>query len=136
MPPEVSSALRGGKGDAWEGGFRVPFAVQWKGTLPAGIEYHQPVSSLDIMGTIVDLTGAPVDSERPLDGVNLIPYLTGAEKGAPHEAIYLRKFDQQRYAVRRGDYKLVLHGTGEKKPVLFNLAQDIGEKNNIHSALP
>lgn len=72
--------LRGGKGDSWEGGFRVPFAVQWKGTLPAGTEYHHPVSALDIMGTIVDLADAPVDPKRPLDGINLIPYLAGKKK--------------------------------------------------------
>lgn len=69
--------LRGAKGDTWEGGFRVPFAVQWKGTLPAGAVYDLPVSSLDIMSTIVDLANAPFDPKRPLDRVNLIPYLTG-----------------------------------------------------------
>ncbi|RLA43434.1 MAG: N-acetylgalactosamine 6-sulfate sulfatase, partial [Gammaproteobacteria bacterium] len=93
------------------------------------------VSSLDIFATVADLTKAPTDPECPLDGVNLVPYLTSEKSGVPHDAIYLRKFDQQRYAVRRGDYKLVLPGTG-KKPVLFNLEQDIGETNNILKSVP
>ncbi|RKX34921.1 MAG: N-acetylgalactosamine 6-sulfate sulfatase [Verrucomicrobia bacterium] len=127
--------LRGQKSDVWEGGFRVPFAMKWSGQLPAGTTYDQPVSSLDIFATVADLAKAPTDPECPLDGVNLIPYLTGRKSGIPHDAIYLRKFDQQRYAVRRGDYKLVLPGTG-KKPVLFNLEQDIGETNNILKSVP
>jgi len=130
-----NGALRGAKGDAWEGGFRVPYAVQWKGTLPAGTEYHNPVSSLDIMGTIVDIAGAPVDPKRPLDGVNLIPYLTGAEKGTPHEAIYLRKFDGGKYTVRNGDYKLIIQWQGGA-PELYNLEEDIGEQNNIAARHP
>ncbi len=130
-----NGSLRGAKGDAWEGGFRVPFAVQWKGVIPAGTEYHQPVSSLDIMGTIVDLAGAPADPARPLDGVNLIPYLTGAEKGAPHDAIYLRKFDGGKYTVRHGDHKLIIQWKGGA-PELYNLEEDIGEKNNIAAQHP
>ena len=127
--------LRGQKSDVWEGGFRVPFAVKWFGRLPSGVTYNHPVSALDIFATATALAKAPSDPERPLDGVNLVPYLTGENSGVPHEAIFLRKFDQQRYAVRCGDYKLVLPGTG-KKPVLFNLAQDIGETKNIHPSAP
>jgi len=130
-----NGVLRGGKSDVWEGGFRVPFAAQWKGNLPAGIKYDNPVSSLDIMATIAELSNAPTDPKRPLDGVNLIPYVTGANKGIPHDTIYLRKFDQQRYAVRRDDYKLVLLGAG-KKPMLFNLAKDIGEEQDIAGLHP
>jgi arylsulfatase A-like enzyme len=66
-----NAPLRGGKGDAWEGGWRVPFAMQWPGGLPKGKTYSHPVISLDIMATIVALTKAPVAKERPLDGVNL-----------------------------------------------------------------
>lgn len=131
----LNTPLRGAKSDVWEGGIRVPFAVQWPGQLPSGVKYEQPVISLDIFATITALAGAPIDQDRPLDGVNLIPYLTGKNDGAPHEAIYLRKFDQQRYAVRKGDYKLVIPASG-KKPMLFNLEQDIGETNDIAYASP
>ncbi|VGO19758.1 sulfatase-like hydrolase/transferase [Pontiella sulfatireligans] len=138
--PETKNAsdngpLRGQKSDVWEGGFRVPYAVQWKGTLPAGAKYDEPVSSLDIFATIADLAQAPLDPQRPLDGVNLIPYLTGKEPGVPHEAIYLRKFDQGRYAVRHGDYKLVIPFSGGTAQ-LYNLEEDIGEEQDIASAHP
>lgn len=122
--------LRGGKGDSWEGGFRVPFAMQWKGVLPAGTTYDKPVHAMDIMGTIASLAGVKADPERPLDGVNLIPYLTGKNDGSPHEAIYLRKFDAGKYTVRRGDYKLHLQGkTAELE--LYDLEKDIGEQSDI-----
>jgi len=130
-----NGALRGGKGDVWEGGYRVPFAVQWKGTLPAGSEYDQPVSSLDILATIAELADASVDPARPLDGVNLIPYLTGEKDGSPHDAIYLRKFDQQKYAVRCGDYKLLIPYENAAS-LLYDLSADIGEVDNVADEHP
>jgi len=122
--------LRGDKGSPWEGGFRVPFAVQWPGHLSKGMVYEKPVSSLDIFATIAALASAPVNLERPLDGVNLMPYLTGNNAGAPHDAIYLRMFDRGAFAVRSGDYKLVIPTRGSAAE-LFNLTQDIGETKNL-----
>ncbi len=107
-----NAPLRGVKSSVWEGGFRVPFAVQWPGRLPSGIKYDLPVSSLDIFATMAALTGAPTDPARPLDGVNLIPCLTGKDDQAPHSTIYLRKFHEGAFAVRQGNYKLVIPGTG------------------------
>ena len=130
-----NAPLRGGKSDVWEGGFRVPFVAQWPGQLPAGIKYHQPIISLDIFATITAITNAPTAPERPLDGVNLIPYVTGKKSGLPHDTIYLRKFDQQKYAIRRGDHKLVIPGPDEK-PELYDLARDIAENNNIALSSP
>ena len=100
--------LRGAKGSPWEGGIRVPFAAQWLGQIPKGSVYENPVISLDIFATITALVQAPVDPVRPLDGVNLMPYLTGENPGSPHDTIYLRMFDRGAYAVRSGDYKLVI----------------------------
>ncbi|NDV61495.1 sulfatase-like hydrolase/transferase [Puniceicoccales bacterium CK1056] len=128
-----NTPLKGAKGDAWEGGFRVPFAMQWLGKVPSGKTYDKPVSSLDIFATITGLSQAPVSPERPLDGVNLVPFLTGDNTCTPHKAIYLRKFDQQRYAIRKDDFKLVIPGP-DKAPLLFNLEKDIGEQRNILSS--
>lgn len=127
--------LRGAKGDSWEGGFRVPFAVRWNGVLPEGSVYHKPVSSLDIMATIVELADAPTDPERPLDGVNLVPYLTGKNEGTPHHAIYLRKFDGKKYTVRSGDYKMHAGWEGANSQ-LYNLEEDIGEQDDIADQHP
>ena len=125
-----NTPLRGAKGDIWEGGFRVPFAARWPGGLPRGEIYDHPVSSLDIFATIAALSDAPTDPQRPLDGTNLIPYLTAMKQGPPHEAIYLRKFDQQRYAIRSGNYKLVI--PFRDAPIqLFNTTEDVSETQNI-----
>lgn len=125
-----NNPLRGSKGDVWEGGFRVPFAACWPAKFPRGSVYDLPVSSLDIFATIASLSDAKVDEQRPLDGINLVPYVRGEIKTPPHEAIYLRKFDQQRYAIRRGDYKQVVPFKGGKSQ-LYNLKNDIGETKNL-----
>ena len=130
-----NGVLHGSKGSSYEGGFRVPFAVQWKGVLPAGKTYHKPVSSLDIMGTITELAGVKEDPKRPLDGVNLIPYLTEINDGTPHEAIYLRKFDGGIHTVRSGHYKL--HRSKKNNSVqLYDLDKDIGEAKDIAAQHP
>lgn len=122
--------LRGFKSDVFDGGWRVPFVLRWTGKVPAGKTYPKPVSSMDILGTMAGITGVPIAAERPLDGVNLLPYITGKKRGTPHEVLYLRKWDQQRYAVRKGDFKLVIPKK-DLSPRLFNLKTDIGERNNI-----
>jgi arylsulfatase A-like enzyme len=122
--------LRGGKGSPWEGGWHVPFAVQWPGHLAKGVVYDQPVLSLDIFATMAALVNAPVNPERPLDGVNLLPYLTGQKAGAPHDTIYLRMYDKGAFAVRSGDDKLVIPKRGAA-PELFNLSRDLGESQNL-----
>jgi arylsulfatase A-like enzyme len=77
----------------------VPFAAQWPGHLSKGMVYDKPVISLDIFATIAALSAAPSNPSRPLDGVNLIPYLTGKNTGDPDDAIYLRMFDKGVFAV-------------------------------------
>lgn len=137
--PETKNAsdngpLREGKSSHYEGGYRVPFALRWKGKLKP-IVYDQPVSSLDIFATISALADSPVNNEKPLDGVNLIPFVTGKNKNVPHQNIFLRKFDQQRYCVRNGDFKLLVHNNGKVKE-LYDLSKDIGEQNNLAHQMP
>ncbi len=126
--------LRGGKSNPWEGGIRVPYAVQWSGVIPAGMVYDEPVSSLDIFGTIADLAGAPENPGRPLDGVNIVPYLTGKKKGSPHEQLFMRKFSYGSYTIRKGDYKLVIHN--KQAPELYNVTEDIGETKILNKQMP
>ena len=121
--------LRDGKSSVYEGGFRVPFAMQYKGTIDPG-KYNNPVSSLDIFATIAGLTQAPINKDKPLDGVNLIPYLKGERTQKPHETIYLRKFDQGRFAVRHGDHKLVILDNGNVRE-LYDVEKDLGETKNV-----
>lgn len=133
--------LRGHKGDAFEGGIRVPYAVRWKGTLPNGTVYDRPVSALDIAATIVSHSGARVPTEKPLDGVDLVPFLTEKNAALPHQALYWRWFDKDSFAVRDGQKKLVL--LGEKQTTrtrnsqfLFDLESDPSESLNLFAKRP
>ena len=128
-----NGVLREGKSSIYEGGYRVPFAMQWKGTVKP-LVYDNPISSLDIFATIAALSKSPVNKDKPLDGVNLIPFITGKNKSLPHETIYLRKFDEKSYSIRYKDLKLVLKKDGV--PQLYNLKKDIGEQKNIANQFP
>jgi arylsulfatase A-like enzyme len=125
-----NGALRGGKGSLFEGGIRVPFAMQWPGRVKANTRYNQPVISLDIFATIaanIDKVAAPKNKS---DGVNLLPYLKGTKQGSPHEYLFWRQYDQKNYAV--------LHQSGFKEVIikdtntsLYNLQTDLAETYNI-----
>ncbi|UZD21415.1 sulfatase-like hydrolase/transferase [Algoriphagus halophytocola] len=121
-----NSPLRGFKGDFFEGGVRVPFAVQWKGVIPAGATYDYPVSSLDIFSTAVAL--AKVTPKNELDGVNLIPYLTGEDKGVPHQELYWRNYNANKFAIRTLDSKQIME---RETTYLFDIQKDIAEKVNL-----
>ena len=128
-----NGVLREGKSSVYEGGYRVPFAMQWKGTVQPGV-YENPVSALDIFATIAALSKAPIKKEKPLDGINIIPFITGKNKGLPHETIFLRKFDEKSYSVRNKDLKLVINK--ESLPQLFDLSKDISEEKDIAKDYP
>ncbi len=136
----LNTPCRGVKGDLLEGGIRVPFMVQWKGRIPAGATYDQPVISLDILPTALAVAGVEPKPEWKLDGANLLPYLTGQKAGAPHETLYWRfRFPpnqpaRYRWAIRQGDWKLVKN---DLEPVgLYNLADDVGEAKNLAAEHP
>lgn len=134
-PPVNGSSngqLRGNKAQTWEGGIRVPYLVQWKGTLPAGKTFDQPVIQLDLHPTALAAAGAEA-KDAQLDGVNLLPHLKGEVTAPPHETLYWR-FGQQ-MAIRHGNYKLV-KGVGVEQPQLFDLAADIGESKDLLAARP
>jgi arylsulfatase A-like enzyme len=126
--------LRGFKATTSEGGVRVPFAVQWKGRLPAGKTYEHPIIQLDILPTAIAAAGGQVDPAWKLEGVNLLPYLEGKNTGKPHDALFWR-FGPQ-WAIRQGDWKLVTSRVDNNEPRLINLADDIAEANDLKAKHP
>ena len=126
-----NSPLRGHKGSMWEGGLRVPFALQWPGVIPAGIDFHEPVISLDILPTIAARAGIEATPGKPFDGVDLVPYLTGEKTGAPHESLKWRMFHNGDYAIRRGDLKLVRESSDGVESALFDVVADPAESHPI-----
>ena len=129
-----NTPLRGFKGQVYEGGVRVPFVVSWPGRLPAGKDYAQPVSSLDVFATALACAGMPMPSDRKYDGVNLLPYLDGEKKGPPHERLFWRSGGNQLWAVREGDWKLVR--LKDKPDELYDLSVDIGETRSLADTKP
>ncbi len=126
--------LRGFKMTTFEGGTRVPFIAQWKGTWPQGATYELPVLNLDILPTCIAAAGGTNMANSQLDGVDLAPYVTGQKAGTPHRDIFWR-FGAQ-WAVRSGDWKLVVSNGGSGQPELYNLAKDLGEAHNLAAAEP
>jgi arylsulfatase A-like enzyme len=121
----INKPLIGEKGMLTEGGVRVPFLVSWPGTLPAGKVYDKPVLNLDVAATANALASLPADPK--LDGVNLMPYLTGSNTAAPHDYIYWRWRSQA--AVLEYPWKLIRLGPQEQ--FLFDVSQPEGEKTNL-----
>ncbi len=121
--------LRGQKGDLFEGGIHVPFAMQWPAKVKAGQKYKNPVISLDIFATVIAQSKTPIKTKNKLDGVNLIPFIVGGNTGLPHESLFWRKFDAKEYALRSGNEKMQITKNAEK--MLFNLREDISEENNL-----
>ena len=126
--------LRGFKATTWEGGVRVPFMVQWKNRLPAGKVYDHPVIQLDILTTCIAAAEGKVDPAWKLDGVDLLPYLSGKNNAKPHETLYWR-FGQQ-WAIRHGNMKLVVARDGSGQPELYDLVDDIGESKDLAGSQP
>lgn len=137
--------LRGSKRTTLEGGIRVPFLVSWKGKLPAGKTYDQPVIQIDFLPTALAAAGAPLDPG--FDGVDLLPFLDGRKSDAPHTALFWR-FGQQ-MAVRSGQWSLVKYdaavegGAKAKKkaggtigPRLYDLSQDLGQTRDLSAQNP
>jgi arylsulfatase A-like enzyme len=121
--------LRFGKISYFEGGVRVPFVASCPGLLPAGLVYREPVSTLDIFPTAVNLAkGKMPDPKR--DGVDLLPYLKG-KKGSPHEYLFWRAGEV--LAVRSAEWKLFRHLDRYR---LYNLREDLGEQKDQSAAQP
>ncbi|MCI0737577.1 MAG: sulfatase-like hydrolase/transferase [Gemmataceae bacterium] len=130
----MNGVLRGFKATTLEGGVRIPFCMQWKGKLPSSKTYEQPIIQLDLLPTCLAAVGGKVDPALKLDGVNLLPYLKGEISAQPHDVLYWR-FGEQ-WAIRKGDWKLVVSRIDGPEPRLFNLAKDIGESQDLIEKSP
>ena len=143
MNGSSNAPLRGSKRTTLEGGVRVPFLVAWPGRLKPGV-FDAPVVQLDLHATALAAAGVAPKAEWKLEGVDLLPYLEGANKAAPHAALFWRFGDQM--AVRQGDWKLVRYdgnadtNAGRRQPVtaarLYDLSKDIHEDKDLAAEQP
>ncbi len=135
--PTCNAPLSEGKGWMYEGGTRDPLFVKWPGTIKAGSECHVPVTSPDFYPTLLEMAGLPLIPEQHKDGVSLMPLLNGADQLA-REAIfwhyphYGNQGGTPGTSMRMGDWKLI-HFHEDNRLELYNLKNDIGEKQNLAS---
>jgi arylsulfatase A-like enzyme len=147
--------LREGKGTTWEGGTRMPCIMRWPGHIPAGSVCREPAMTIDLLPTIVKLTGSPMPKQK-IDGLDIWPLISG-QPGAksPHDAYYFY-WDRHLEAVRSGKWKLHFDhtyrtlagkpGGTEGVPAtysqakvsmsLYDLEKDIGETKNVAADFP
>lgn len=146
-----SGKLRGAKGDIWEGGHRVPFAVKWPGKIAAGSVSHATISSLDFFATAAELSGA--DREIPPgaaeDSHSLVPLFTQKDGYGREHLIHHAR--DGTFAIRQGPWKLCLSphsgGWSDPKPgspearklfpvQLYHLENDPAEMQNLAEKEP
>lgn len=121
---------RGHKGMLFEGGIKVPFCMSWPNGIEANKVFEQPIISLDLFPTLFNIAGGDITKEPQLEGVDLMPFITGKTQEKPHEQLFWRSSGGFEYAVRNGDYKLYKSAYKEKT-LLFNLEKDPLERYDI-----
>jgi arylsulfatase A-like enzyme len=138
--PTSNLPLRGGKGWLYEGGIREPFLIKWPGAAKPGSTCDVPVVSTDFYPTMLEMAALPAKPEQNKDGVSLVPLLkqNGTIKRDAiywHYPHYANQGGFPGGAVREGDYKL-LERFEDGRVHLYNLADDIGERNDLAPMMP
>ena len=148
--------LRGLKRDIWEGGHRVPFIVKWPGKIKPGTVSDEVINQVDIMGTVASIIGYKLPNEAAVDSYDLLPVLKGEEYKKPLREATVQNTFENRYALRQGDWVYLntysgehssapswfYEKTGYKKlakgetGLLFNLKEDLGQRNNLYEKYP
>lgn len=149
---DASGGLRGMKGDAWEGGHRMPFIVRWPGRVRAGTISDQTICFTDLLATFADICGAKLPSGAGPDSFSLLPVLEGRQpKDQPIRGpIVMRAGSSPAMMIRSGDWKLINQlgsggfsrpktikpGPGDPAGQLYNLRDDRAETNNLYLKHP
>lgn len=142
-----NAPLKGGKGMLYEGGVRVPYVFRWPGKIAPGRVCDRPINSVGLYPTLLELAGAQATAGYPLDGTSYYRLLTAGEQAAPQREPLFWHFpgflgagaDTWRTtpagSIRWGDWKL-LEFFEDGRLELYNLKDDVGEKNNLVQAQP
>lgn len=130
--PNTGAAFRGGKGNLYEGGLKIPFLVRWPGKIEAGRTSDFVFSQVDIMATLADLAGANAPDDT--DGLSILPEIFGDSENQQSHDMFYWEFRGQT-AVRFGKWKAIQ--PGENKPwELYNLQTDTGESISLAGKNP
>jgi arylsulfatase A-like enzyme len=118
----------GGKPILKEGGIRVPAIIRWPGIIPAGSTTEQAAITMDWSATILALANTKPDKKFPLDGINLMPFITGMKRPVSRTFYWRVSQRNQQKAMRDGFWKFLKDENGE---YLFDLFYDGAEKNDL-----
>jgi len=134
---DSNGPLKGYKRELYEGGIRLPMMAVWPGKIMPGAESTHVSAFWDFLPTVCDLLGTGIPENT--DGISYLPTLTGKEQKS-HEYLYWEFHERGgRVAVRQGDWKLIRYNIN-RTPMgefeLYNLAEDIGEENNLAGQFP
>jgi len=131
--PEINQPYRGWKLTFFEGGIHVPFFMRWPGQIEPGTRVETPTHHFDIYATAADAAGATLPDDRTIDGVSLLPFLTGDREGVAHDQLVWRGAGYQ--VILAGGWKLQRDET-QDHIWLFNLTDDPTEQNNVAEDYP
>ncbi|MFC2115055.1 sulfatase [Bacteroidota bacterium] len=129
----VNTPLRAWKQWNYEGGIRTPFIVSWPARFSGAREIHTPVISLDILPTVLDAAGIKAPEDKSFDGKSILPVLEGKKDVLHQNLFWSEGGGSGEWAVRSGDWKLVVH---KDKIELFDLKNDVGEKTDLSAKNP
>jgi arylsulfatase A-like enzyme len=131
--PEINRPYRGWKATFFEGGTKVPFMMRWPRKIAAGSRFVPPISHFDVFATASAAAGVPLPADRQIDGVDVLPFLTGQATGVPHQTLFWRSGGYR--VVRDGDWKLQSLDR-PRKEMLFDLKADPAERVDVAAANP
>lgn len=131
--PDINKPFRGWKATFFEGGIRVPMLVKWPAKITAGATFAGAAGHVDIFATAAAAAGADVPADKKMDGVNLVPFITGEAQGAPHQTMFWRSGHYK--VLLAGDWKLQVSARPAKS-WLYNLKGDPTEKTNLAESNP
>jgi len=123
----VNAPFRGQKTTLLEGGIRIPYIFKWPKVFDGGKKFDEFVLSLDICPTFIEAAGGKPSKEDNYTGVSLIPFLTGQTNEIPHHSMEWGYTVST--ALREGNWKLIR--LPDRLPMLYNLAEDISEQNDV-----
>lgn len=129
---DLNRPYRGWKATFFEGGIRAPLFARWPARIPAGTQVAGVGTHIDFLATTAAAAGAPLPTDRRLDGMNLLPNLqTGTPIGP--RTLFWRSGDYR--VVRDGDWKLQVSARPDRV-WLHNLAEDPTEQRDLSAAMP
>ncbi|QDT11782.1 sulfatase-like hydrolase/transferase [Planctomycetes bacterium K23_9] len=132
-----TGGLRGRKRDSHEGGIRVPGIVRWPGRIKPGTQSDVPIIGSDIFTTVLEIAGAPLPTDRTIDGVNLIPACERIDLERPVPLFWRTHIapPASHAAMRIGDWKIIADQQLTKFQ-LYQIAKDPTEENDLASKMP